>query len=192
MEGESRKWLPHAQPAQQHNAPHESRCASSERKQHGFGEQLAQNAIAARTKSQAQGHFAGTVGGARGKQAAQVGTGRQQNQTRQQHQSGEKSPRGPVQIVAMKTRPRQRIRLITFFFGIGLFRYESTEFRSAVACAGVTPGFRCPTVSNIQWLRARSRSSPGSNCSWFTMGTKKSGSEKQDGPWNQAAPRQGW
>src|SRR6516164_1401259 len=118
MEGESRKWLPHAQPAQKHNASHKSRCASSERKQHGFGEQLAQNAIAARTKSQAQGHFARTVGGPRGKQAAQVGTSRQQYQTRKQHQSREKSPHWPTEIVAMKTRSRQRIRLITFFFGI--------------------------------------------------------------------------
>src|SRR5271167_1003916 len=116
MEGESRKWLPHAQPAQKQNACHESRYASSERKQRGFGEQLAQNAIAARTKSQAQGHFARTVGGTGGKQAAQVGTGGQQYQTRKEHQSGEKGPRGPVQIVAMKTRPRQRIRLTPFLF----------------------------------------------------------------------------
>src|ERR1700724_4485371 len=109
MEEESRKWLPHAQPAQKQNACHESRYAPSERKQHGLGEQLAQNAISARTKSQTQGPFARTVGGPRGKQAAQVGTGRQQNQTRKQHQSGEKCPRRPVQIVAMKTSPRQRI-----------------------------------------------------------------------------------
>src|SRR6202453_4782082 len=103
MEGVSRKWLPHAQPAQKQNARRESRYASSQRKQHSFGEQLAQNAIAARTKSQAQGHFARTVGGPRGKQAAQVGTGRQQNQTRKKHQSGEKSPRCPSQIIPMKT-----------------------------------------------------------------------------------------
>src|SRR5262252_10062149 len=95
MEGESRKWLPRAQRAQKQNARHESRYASSERKQHGFGEQLAQNAIAARTKSQAQGHFARTVGGPRGKQATQVGAGRQQDQTRKKHQSGEKSSRCP-------------------------------------------------------------------------------------------------
>src|SRR5580704_18056978 len=122
MEGESRKWLPHAQPAQKQNARRESRYASSERKHHCFGEQLAQNAIAARTKCQAQGNFARTVGGPRGKQAAQVGTGRQKYQTRKKYQSGEKSPRWPVQIVAMKTRPRQRIRGITFFFGIAFFQ----------------------------------------------------------------------
>src|SRR5260370_28698585 len=122
MEGESRKWPPHAQPAQKHNASHKSRYASSERKQHGFGEQLAQNAIAARTKSQAQGHFARTVGGPRRKQAAQVVTGRQQYQTRKKHQSDEKSPHWPGQIVAMKTRPRQPIRVITFFFGIASFQ----------------------------------------------------------------------
>src|SRR5260370_42587601 len=105
MERESRKWLPPAKPAQKQNARHESRYASSERKQHGFGEQLAQNAIAARTKSQAQGHFARTVCGPRRKQAAQVGTGRQQYQTRKKHQYGEESPRCPPQIVTMKTRP---------------------------------------------------------------------------------------
>src|SRR5580693_3473592 len=118
MEGELRNWPPHAQAPQKQNAQIETRYASGERKQRGFGEQLAQNAIAARTKSQAQGHFARTVGGPRGKQAAQVGTGRQKYQTRKKHQSGEKSPRWPVQIVAMKTRPRQRIRPIPFFFGI--------------------------------------------------------------------------
>src|ERR1700677_685630 len=117
MEGELRNWLPHAQPAQKQNARHESRYTSSERKQHGFGEQLAQNAIAARSQREPQSNLLGTVGGPRGKQATQVGTGRQQYQTRKKHQSGEKSPRGPPQIVAMKTRPRQRIRLITFFFG---------------------------------------------------------------------------
>src|ERR1700733_5706685 len=122
MEGELWKWPPQAQPAQKQNARHESRYASSERKQHGFGEQLAQNEITARTKSQAQGHFARTVGGPRGKQAAQVGTGRQQYQTRKKHQSGEKSPHWRPQIVAMKTRPRQRIRLLTFFFGIAFFQ----------------------------------------------------------------------
>src|SRR5271154_5390985 len=122
MERELRNWPPHAQPAQKQNACHESRYASSERKQHGFGEQLAQNAIAARTKSQAQSHFARTVGGPSGKQAAQVGTGPQQYQTRKQHQSGEKSPHWPTEIVAMKTRPRQRIRPITFFFGIASFQ----------------------------------------------------------------------
>src|ERR1035438_2590734 len=72
MEGVSRKWLPHAQPAQKKKARRESRYASSERKQHGFGEQLAQNAIAARTKSQAQGHFARTVGGPRRKHEDQA------------------------------------------------------------------------------------------------------------------------
>jgi hypothetical protein len=103
MHGELRKWPPLAQPAQKQNASHKSRYASGDRKQHGFGEQVPQDAIAAGTKSQAQGGFARTVGGPRSKQAAQVGTGGQQNQDRKQHQSGKNPPHRPAQIVAMKT-----------------------------------------------------------------------------------------
>src|SRR5260221_11974134 len=113
MEGESRKWLPHAQPAQKHNASHKSRYASSERKQRGFGEQLAQNAIAARTKNQAQGHFARTAGGPRGKQAAQGGTARPQYPTRKKAQAGEESPPSPPQRRRQDTPPRRGTRPIS-------------------------------------------------------------------------------
>ena len=41
----------------------------------------------ARAEREPQCHFAGTVSGARGEQAAQVGARRQQNQPCQQHQS---------------------------------------------------------------------------------------------------------
>src|SRR5215469_5078467 len=191
MEGESRKWLPHAQPPQKHNASHKSRYASSERKQHGFGEQLAQNTIAARTKSQAQGHFARTVGGPRSKQAAQVGTGRQQYQTRKKHQSSEKSPRGPVQIVAMKTRPRQRIRLITFFFGIASFQIRIHGLQIGSGLLQSDSWLQMSHRLNIQWLSRAFKIFSPDNWSWFTMGTKISEAKNNMVPWNPggATPR---
>src|SRR5260370_1344568 len=49
------------------------------------------------------------------------------------------------------------------------------EFRSATACAGVTPGLRCPMVIKTQRLPRASRSFSPSTCSWLTMGVKKPG-----------------
>ena len=58
------------------------------------------------------------------------------------------------------------------------------EFRSATACGGVTPAFRCPMVIKTQRLpRVFRRFSP-STCSWFTIGTKKSGWKNTKVPWN--------
>jgi hypothetical protein len=165
MHGELRKWPPLAQPAQKQNASHKSRYASGDRKQHGFGEQVPQDAIAAGTKSQAQGDFARTVGGPRSKQAAQVGTGGQQNQDRKQHQSGKNPPHRPAQIVSMKIRPPQRIRFLTLFFGIafsqirihgvqigsGLLRIDS---RLQMSDQLIHPGMGCTRLGHQSGLHA--------------------------------------
>ena len=60
-----------------------------------------------------------------------------------------------------------------------------------MACAGVTPGFRCPTISNIQWISRAFKSFSPDNCSWFTMGTKISEAKNKMVPWNPggATPR---
>ena len=60
-----------------------------------------------------------------------------------------------------------------------------------MACAGVTPGFRCPTISNIQWIPRPFKSFSPDNCSWFTMGKKISGAKNKMVPWNPggATPR---
>jgi len=115
MEGELRNWPPHAQPAQKQNACHESRYASSERKQHGFGEQLAQNAIAARTKSQAQGHFARRSAARARQQAAQVGQAAN-NQTRKKHQSVRKARVAPPNS-RHEDQARQRIDALSSSLG---------------------------------------------------------------------------
>src|SRR5215472_13645441 len=84
------KWLPYAQPAQKHNGAPQPGSTARERNQHGFGEELPENAQAAGSQGQPQGNLTRTVRGAGGKQDPQVGADRQQNQAREQHQSRKK------------------------------------------------------------------------------------------------------
>ena len=86
----ARKWLPYAQPAQKHNGTPQSDSTARERNQHGFGEELPENAQAAGAQTQPQSNLTRTVRGAGGKQAPQVGADRQQNQAREEHQSRKK------------------------------------------------------------------------------------------------------
>ena len=53
--------------------PISPKAPPSERDQQGLGKHAAQNTLAGRAQRQAQSHFARAVGGAGGKQAAQVG-----------------------------------------------------------------------------------------------------------------------
>src|ERR1700761_4525024 len=94
------KWLPRAQSAQQYYTAEESQCASRERNEYGFGEESPQNAPSARSEGESQRDFAGTVGGARGEQAAQVSACGQQNERRQQHQACQKCPHRTTKIIA--------------------------------------------------------------------------------------------
>ena len=88
----------------------------------GFGKELPQNAQPARSQRQPQSNFPGTVRGACGKQAAQVGARGQQNQPCQQHQSGHECAYRLGKIVAIKTGARQGKVHVAVFFGIGLFQ----------------------------------------------------------------------
>ncbi len=93
MDGKPGNRLPHAEPRNSTTLPHEPGGAPGERNQHGLREQCSQNAAAGSTPSaRRRANFAGTVGGARGKQAAQIGAGGQQNQPGQQHQARNECP----------------------------------------------------------------------------------------------------
>ena len=121
MHGEIPERLPNAQPSQQCHAGPESHCATDEGKQHGLSKQAAQDAIPARSECQAQCHFARTVGGARSKQAAQVGARGQKNQRCQQHQSGNEFLDGAIHLIAEKAWPAQGKAHVALVFRIGFF-----------------------------------------------------------------------
>src|SRR5438552_14725735 len=121
MDGPSGKWLPCAQSAEERNAAPEPDSAAHQGKQHGFRKELPQNARAAGSKSKAQGHFARTVSGPRGEEAAEVGASGQQNQAGEEHQSGHESADGLAKIVAIETWTSQGKRSFVVVLGIGFF-----------------------------------------------------------------------
>ena len=88
--------------------PSEPDRPSDERNQQRLSEQLAQDTSAARAQRQTQRDLPPAVGGARGKQAAEVGAGGQQNQARQQHQPGKKRRiAGAKKLPCMPGRTRE-------------------------------------------------------------------------------------
>src|SRR5215470_16879421 len=103
MDGPSGKWLPHAEPVQEQGAAPEADSAAHEGKQERFGKELAQNADAPSSQSEAQSNFAGTVCGPRGKQATQVGACGEENQSGEEHQGRHEGTHRPAKIVSVKT-----------------------------------------------------------------------------------------
>ena len=74
-----RKGIPGHQSSQQQRSAQNPDGPSRERNQQSFGEQLPQNAEAARSQGEAHRNFPRTIGDARGKQASQVGASGQQD-----------------------------------------------------------------------------------------------------------------
>src|SRR5439155_4721435 len=114
-------WLPCAQSAEERNAAQEPDSAAHQGKQHGFGKELPQNARAAGSQSKPQSHFARTVSGARGEEAAEVGASGQQNQAGEKHQSGHESADGLAKIVTIEAGTGQGKSSFVVVLGIGLF-----------------------------------------------------------------------
>ena len=120
VDRKSRERLPRAEAAQDDDAAGDTCGAADQRNQHGFGQELPHDPRAARAEREAQRHFAGSIGGARGEQTSEIGARRQQNESSEQRQSDEKSLHHRAKIVAIQTRPRQRERHLPVVLGIRL------------------------------------------------------------------------
>ena len=98
--------------------------SSGQRNQNRFGEKLAQDVLALRSESHAQGNLARAIGRPRREHAAQIGTRGQQDEARQQHQPGHEGPRRPAERIPHQPGPRQGELEQFILFGIG-FRQRS-------------------------------------------------------------------
>ncbi len=85
-----RKRSPRSNGAQQNHASPQSQSAARKGDQQGFGEELPQDACASGAQRKPEGNFAGAICRTRGKQAAQIGARRQQDQTGHEHQPRKK------------------------------------------------------------------------------------------------------
>lgn len=116
------------------------------------------------------------------RQAAKVGARVRQRMP----ESGRPSDRR--EGLALRGRSSSGVRLLDRFSS-----QEPLESKSEIACAGVTPGLRCPMTCMSPRLPRSLRSVAPSTCSLSTSGTKKSGEYKtltcRESP---AAPRREW
>src|SRR5215468_8727439 len=120
MDGPSRKRLPNTEPVQEQSAAPKPDCTSDEGKQQRLGKELAKNADAASSESEAQSNFARTVRGAGRKQATEVGACGEENQTGEEHQCSHERPDRAAEIVSVKAGTRQGKAPVLVVFGVGL------------------------------------------------------------------------
>ena len=102
--------------------PREPNKATTEGNQDRFSEQRAQDPPARGSEREAQSDFTGAVGGARGKQAAQVGACGEQNQTGKEHHSCHESLHTGPEQVAGKRWAREGVGHPGIVFGVGFFQ----------------------------------------------------------------------
>lgn len=107
VDGNVGNGLPGAEEVQYDYAAGEPDDSADEGDEDGLGEQLAEDEAAPGAQRQAQRYFFGALGGAGGKQAAQVSAGGQQNEAGEEHEAGHEGARGSAEHIADEARARE-------------------------------------------------------------------------------------
>jgi hypothetical protein len=106
IDGDTRNRPPDTQYAQNDHGDRHAQDSSGQRNQDGFRKKLAEDTLTRRSQSHAHRNLAGTISSSRGKEAAEVGARRKQDESGQEHQASHEGTRGTAQRISHQSWPR--------------------------------------------------------------------------------------